>query len=121
MNRRRFLLAAATAPFALREAPAALAALSRLAFVTADTEAHVAVVDLVAGTVRSRIETRPDPFSIERVGDVAVVAHTNVGAVTIVDSRTMSIRHVLDGFEEPRYTAAAPDGRHAFVTDSGRV
>lgn len=121
MDRRRFLLAAAAAPFALREVPAALAAPSPLAFVTADTEAHVAVVDIVAGTVRSRIETRPDPFSIERVGDVAVVAHTNVGAVTIVDARTMSIRHVLDGFEEPRYTAAAPDGRHAFVTDSGRV
>ena len=121
MDRRRFLLAAAAAPFALREVPAALAAASPLAFVTADTEAHVAVVDLVAGTVRSRIETHPDPFSIERVGGVAVVAHTNVGAVTIIDARTLSVRHVLDGFEEPRYTAAALDGRHAFVTDSGRT
>ncbi len=121
MDRRRFLLAAAAAPFALREVPAALAAASPLAFVTADTEAHVAVVDLVAGTVRSRIETRPDPFSIERVGDVAVVAHTNVGAVSILDASTLSVRHVLDGFEQPRYTAAALDGRHAFVTDSGRV
>jgi DNA-binding beta-propeller fold protein YncE len=26
---------------------------------------------------------------------------------------------VLDGFVEPRYTASARDGRHAFVTDSG--
>jgi len=122
VDRRRFLLAAAAAPFALREVPAALAAAAApLAFVTADTEAHVAVVDVVAGAVRSRIETRPDPFSIERVGDVAVVAHTNVGAVTIIDARVLSVRHVLDGFEQPRYTAAALDGRHAFVTDSGRV
>ena len=44
MNRRRFLAAAAAAPFALREVPAALAAAAPLAFVTADTESHVAVV-----------------------------------------------------------------------------
>jgi hypothetical protein len=121
VDRRRFLLSVAAAPFALREVPAALAAAAPLAFVTADTEAHVAVVDLVAGTVRSRIETRPDPFSIERVGAAAVVAHTNVGAVTVIDATTLSVRHVLGGFEEPRYTAAALDGRHAFVTDSGRT
>ena len=121
MDRRRFLLAAAAAPFALRGVPAALAAASPLAFVTADTEAHVAVVDLVTGAVRKRIATRPDPFSVERVGDTAIVAHTTVGAVTILDAGTLSVRHVLHGFEEPRYTAAAPDGRHAFVTDSGRV
>jgi len=121
VDRRRFLLAAAAAPFALRGVPAALAAASPLAFVTADTEAHVAVVDLVTGAVRKRIATRPDPFSVERVGDTAIVAHTTVGAVTILDAGTLSVRHVLHGFEEPRYTAAAPDGRHAFVTDSGRV
>jgi hypothetical protein len=121
VDRRRFLLAAAAAPFALREVPAALAAASPLAFVTADTEAHVAVVDLATGVVRTRIATRPDPFSIERVGGAAVVAHTSVGAVTILDATTLSVRHVLDGFEQPRYTAAAPDGRHAFVTDSGRT
>jgi DNA-binding beta-propeller fold protein YncE len=122
VDRRRFLLAAAAAPFALREVPAALAAAAApLAFVTADSEAHVAVVDLVTGAVRKRIATRPDPFSVERVGGAAVVAHTNVGAVTVLDAGTLSVRHVLDGFEEPRYTAAALDGRHAFVTDSGRV
>jgi DNA-binding beta-propeller fold protein YncE len=121
VDRRRFLLAAAAAPFALREVPAALAAASPLAFVTADTEAHVAVVDLVTGAVPKRIATRPDPFSVERVGSAAVVAHTDVGAVTVLDAGTLSVRHVLDGFEQPRYTAAAPDGRHAFVTDSGRV
>jgi DNA-binding beta-propeller fold protein YncE len=35
--------------------------------------------------------------------------------------RGFEVRHVIDGFGEPRYTAAAPDGRHAFVTDSGRA
>src|SRR5439155_18621081 len=55
--------------------------------------------------------------SIELVGDRAVVCHTAAGAVSIVDRR--GVRHVLRGFAEPRYTAAHPDGRHAFVTDSG--
>src|SRR5436305_15050556 len=119
MDRRRFLLAAAAAPFALCEAPAALAAAAPLAFVTADTEAHVAVVDLSVGTVRGRIETKPGPRSVERVGGVAVVAHTAVGAVSVLEG--YEVRHALEGFEEPRYTAAARDGRHAFVTDSGRV
>jgi hypothetical protein len=118
MNRRRFLAAAAAAPFALREVPAALAAAAPLAFVTADTESHVAVVDLLAGAVRKRIETQPGPRSVERVGDVSVVAHTVSGAVSVLDST--GVRHVIHGLEEPRYTAAARDGRHAFVTDSGR-
>jgi hypothetical protein len=119
VDRRGFLLAAAAAPFALRDVSVALAAPAPLAFVTADTEAHVVVVDLGTGAIRTRIPTRPDPFSIERVGDTAVVAHTVLGEVSILDSRSLTVRHVLDDFAEPRYTAAAHDGQHAFVTDSG--
>jgi hypothetical protein len=111
MDRRAFVLAAAAAPFALRELPVAL--------VTADTEAHIVAVDLLTGLVRKRIPTRPGPRSIERVGASAVVAHTAVGEVSIV--RGLAVRHVLDGFVEPRYTASARDGRHAFVTDSGNA
>jgi hypothetical protein len=122
VDRRRFLLAAAAAPLALRDVPAALAgAAGPLALVTADREAHVAVVELATGRIRSRIETRPDPFSIELVGAHAVVAHTVAGAVSIIGGAPLAVRHVVDGFEEPRYTAAARDGRHAFVTDSGKV
>lgn len=116
MNRREFLLAAAVAPVALRYAAAA----TPLAFATADLESHVAVVDLQRGMVVKRIETLPSPFSIERVGDRAVVAHTVSGAVTILDSRRLAVAHVVHGIAEPRYTASAGDGRHAFVTDSGR-
>jgi hypothetical protein len=111
MDRRSFLLAAAAAPFALRELPVVL--------VTADTEAHIVAVDLLTGLVRKRIATRPGPRSIERVGSSAVVAHTAVGEISIV--RGLAVRHVLDGFVEPRYTAAARDGRLAFVTDSGNA
>lgn len=124
MDRRDFLLASATA-LALRRAPAVLAAAGdgagALALVTADTEAHVVAVDLATGVVRARIPVRPGPRSIERVGDAAIVAHTVEGVVTVLDGRTLAVRHVVAGFEEPRYTASARDGRHAFVTDSGRT
>lgn len=114
MNRREFLAAAAAAPFALRagalSGPAAL--------VTCDAESRLSVVDLSTLRVAGSIATLGDPRAIERVGDVAVVCHTAEGALSIVD-RT-HVRHVVRGFVEPRYTAAHPDGVHAFVTDSGR-
>ena len=114
MNRREFLATAAAVPFSLRTG-----ALGRpLALVTADTEAAVVLVDPYAGRVLRRIATRPDPRSIERVGETAVVAHTAIGEVTLL--RGLRVARVLHDFDEPRYTAGAPDLRHAFVTDSGR-
>jgi hypothetical protein len=122
MNRRAFLAAAAAAPFALRALPDALAAAAGpIALVTADTEAHVVAVELATGRVQARIATRPDPRSIERAGALAVVAHTDNGAVSLVDGRSLSVVDVLESFVEPRYTAASRDGRYAFVTDSGRI
>jgi hypothetical protein len=113
VNRRDFLCTAALAPFALRvgrEAPVAL--------VTCDSEARLGVVDLQRFRVIGSIPTLPDPRSIERVGAVALVCHTAVGALSIVARD--GVRHVIRGLGEPRYTAAHPDGVHAFVTDSGR-
>ena len=97
MDRRSFLLAAAAAPLALRG--------HAFAYVTADTEARVAIVDLRSGAVLHRIATKPGPRSVERVGGVAVVAHTAVGAVSIIDE--LGVRHEVAGFEEPRYTAGS--------------
>ena len=111
MDRRSFLLAAAAAPLALRG--------HAFAYVTEDTEARVAIVDLRSGAVLHRIATRPGPRSVERVGGVGVVAHTAVGAVSIVDE--LGIRHEVAGVEEPRYTVGSRDGRFAFVTDAMRV
>ena len=110
MDRRSFLLAAAAAPFALRLP-------GPQAYVTADLQSHVAVVDLEHGTVVHRIATQPDPRSVERVGDSALVAHTISGRLSVLHG--IDVRYVVDGVVEPRYTAAAADGRHAFVTDSG--
>jgi len=119
VNRRDFLLAAAAAPFALR-AETAFARSSPLALVTCDTEARIAAVDLASGRVIKSIPVAVAPNSVELTGgNTAVVCHTNVGTVTILDGTRLEVRHVLDDFTQPRYTAAHPDGRHAFVTDSG--
>lgn len=112
MNRRDFLVAAAAAPIALRER-------KELALVTADLESAVVVVDPLAGRVLCRIATRTDPRSIERVGETTVVAHTAIGELSLLSG--FAVHHVLRGFGEPRYTAASPGGRYAYVTDSGRA
>ena len=119
MNRREFLAGAVTLPVALRLTPDALAGGDPVALVTADTQSRVAVVRLSSGEILQSIRTLSGPRSIETVGNLALVCHTAIGAVSIVDGPTLRIRHVLRGFKEPRYTAAAPNGRHAFVTDSG--
>ena len=112
MNRRQFLTVSAGFVLAprLARAPRAL--------VTCDEEARLAVVDLHALRIVGSIPTLPDPRAVETVGDRAVVCHTAVGAVSVVEGSR--VRHVIRGIREPRYAAAHPDGRHAFVTDSGR-
>jgi DNA-binding beta-propeller fold protein YncE len=120
LTRRRFLALAAAAPFALRT-PAALAAPLRLGLVTCDTEERVAVVDLIGAHVLGSIPVLAGPRSIERIpGALALVCHTDRGSISILDGRRAMVRDQLDRFEEPRYTAAHPDGMHAFVTDSAQ-
>jgi DNA-binding beta-propeller fold protein YncE len=105
----------------LRAAPEALAGGTPLALVTADTQSRVAVVELSSGRIIRSIPTVAGPRSIESIsGTTAVVCHTSEGAVSLIDGPTLRVTHVLRGFDEPRYTAASPDGRHAFVTDSAR-
>lgn len=118
VNRRDFLVGAA----ALALAPEALARQlggTPTALVTADLESHVVAVELSTGRVLREIPTRAGPRSIEQVGNLALVAHTEHGALSVIDGATLRVRHVIGGFREPRYTAAAADGRHVFVTDSG--
>src|SRR3954451_18211683 len=89
--------------------------------VPADLDSHVAVVAPGSGRVRSRIRTLEGPRSIEAApGGRAVVAHTEHGAVSLVEARPARVRRVLRGFGEPRYTAVHPAGRYAFVSDSGQ-
>jgi DNA-binding beta-propeller fold protein YncE len=123
LDRREVLglgVAALPALLGLRR-PAAAAAAPGVALVTADTEAHVAVVGLAAGRVVGRIRTVEDPRSIERSpgGRWAIVGHAGAGAVSLLDVRERRVRRVLRGFSQPRYTAFAPGGRIAYVSDSG--
>ncbi len=124
MNRREFLLGAATAPLALALGPrvgVARAGMSGpLALVTADLESHVVMVRLPNGASIGRIPTGPGPRSIESApAGVAVVAHTQHGVVSLVDVPPGAVRKELDAFTEPRYTAVHPSGAIAYVTDSG--
>jgi hypothetical protein len=119
VNRRELVVGAA----ALTLAPNALARMlggTPTALVTADLESHVVALDLVTMRPIREIRTAPDPRSIESVGNDAIVAHTKPGLVSVIEGASLRVRRVLDGFVEPRYTVSAGDGRHAFVTDSGR-
>jgi DNA-binding beta-propeller fold protein YncE len=116
VNRREFLASAAAVPFAVRAADAWGKA-APLALVTADLEARIVVVDPVSGHVVRHIRTGAGPRSVETVGGrLAVVAHTSAGIVSLVDAHRVLSR--VKGFVEPRYTAAHPNGRLAYVTDS---
>jgi DNA-binding beta-propeller fold protein YncE len=117
MDRRAFVLASAS--FLI--APRAFALNStEIALVTADLEARLVVVELATGRVLRHVRTLPKPRSIEAVGHMAVVAHSEIGAVSLVHAPTLRVARVLRGFGEPRYTAAHPDGRHAYVSDAKR-
>jgi hypothetical protein len=108
VDRRGFLLGAAALAAARGPRPTAL--------VTADLERRVVALDLATGATVAHVGTLPFPRSIEAIGGRAVVAHSEVGAVSILDG--LRVAHVLHGFGVPRYTAAHPDRRHAFVSDA---
>ncbi len=118
MDRLEFLLAATAAALAPRRLTAATA--GPIVLVTADLESSVVAVDSATGRVLRRIPTLTYPRSIESAGRWAVVAHSELGAVSLIDARSLTVERVIRGFGEPRYTAAHPDGRHAYVTDAAR-
>jgi DNA-binding beta-propeller fold protein YncE len=119
MDRRAFLLGAASAAIAPRAFARTLSP-RRLALVTADLEARLVAVDLASGRVLRHLPTEPKPRSIETVGGTAVVAHSEIGLVSLVRTAPLQVVHVLSGFGEPRYTAGDPGGRYAYVTDAAR-
>ena len=87
MNRREFVLGAASlalvpSAFARTRAPVAI--------VTADEESRLVAVELSSGRVIRHIPTLGSPRSIETVGEAAVVAHTDRGAVSLVHDGAVS-------------------------------
>jgi hypothetical protein len=126
VNRREFLGVAGAGSVALALDPFALVARASggvpTALVTADQESQVLALDLRDGRVVSRLETAPDPRSIERLGvDAAIVGHTAAGVVSVVKVvGGLGLSAEIDGFEAPRYTAIHPRRAYAYVTDSAR-
>jgi DNA-binding beta-propeller fold protein YncE len=124
VDRRRFLGAAFAGSLALATDPWAVAARfggAPVAFVTADLEDHVVVLDLQTASIVRRIRTGPTPRSIESMHEwIAVVAHTEHGVVTLLDVAESRIRTELEAFAAPRYTAVHPRQRLAYITDSAR-
>ena len=121
MDRRRFLAASAALALSARPLDALAAGNRRLVVLaTADLEGRLIAVDLETGATLKRIPTTAYPRSIETVANTAVVAHSEMGTVSLIDGATLQVRHVLDGFGEPRYTAGHPNGRIAYVTDAAR-
>lgn len=122
LDRREFLVLGLAAAPALVARPAWGVATSRapaLALVTADTEAHVAVVSLQTMRVVARLATAADPRSIESgPGGRVVVAHAGSGAISLLGGHPLRVRRVLRGFGAPRYTAIGPRGEIAYVSDS---
>lgn len=122
MDRRAFLMGGAA--WALGARGRAAAAAEAFALVTADAEAHVAVVRLDGVRVVRRVATVDDPRSIERSpgGTAAIVGHAEAGAITLLAlgrGGDVRVRRVLRGFGQPRYTAFAPGGAGlAYVSDS---
>ena len=54
---------------------------------TADLESRLVAVDLASGAIVGHIPTVAYPRSIETVGNTAVVAHSEVGRVSLIDGR----------------------------------
>jgi DNA-binding beta-propeller fold protein YncE len=67
------------------------------------------------------VPTEAGPRSIESLAaTTALIAHTASGRLSVLDGPSLRVRRRIDGFVAPRYTAADREGRHAYVTDSGR-
>jgi DNA-binding beta-propeller fold protein YncE len=122
MNRRELLIAATAAP-AMLAFPTAVrgAALggTPLALVTADSEDRVLAVRLTDLEIVRSLAVPNQPHGIEAVDLLrsALVLSSASGTVTVLDATAPRVRTVLEGFSAPRYAAADPRGRYAYVSD----
>ena len=121
--KRRAFLAAAAAPLVAAAVPRSTGAAQSgggvVALVTADLESHLVAVDVDSGRVLKRIPTAPGPRSVEAGSfGQALVAHTQDGRLSIVDTARLVVVGEIGGLGAPRYSAMHPAERLAYVSDS---
>ena len=92
------------------------------AFVTAETENRLLVVELPSGRVVRSIPLAPDPedLATQGIDGPIVVVSAAAGTVTLLDASTLRALKVFGGFASPHIAAIARDGDHAYVTDDAR-
>lgn len=118
----RTLIFAALALLLLAGAGGAAPAQRSLAYVAAEGDDRVVVVDVARGRVLARIPVPVGPHNLTATGDGRIVAVTSppAGRVTIVDGRSFRVLRTIGGFRSPHDVKLSPDGRTAYVTDEAR-
>jgi DNA-binding beta-propeller fold protein YncE len=119
MNRRQLLIAGAALLGGTAPARAAARGGTPLALVTADTLDRILAVRLTDLRVVHSLAVPHQPHGIEAVDLLrsALVMSNESGTITVLDAAPPRVRRVLEGFQAPRYAAAGPHGRYAYVSD----
>ena len=93
-----------------------------LAYVAAEDDDRLAVVDLGSRSVVRRLAVADGPHNVAATFDGRVVAVTSppAGVVTVVDGRSLRVRRTFSGFGYPHDVKLSADGRTAWVTDERR-
>ena len=89
-----------------------------IAFVSAEDDDILVAVDLAARRVVRRIPVANGPHNVAANVHHVVVTSPPAGRVTLVDPRSLRVRHVFRGFGYPHDVEL--HGRYAYVTDEAR-
>lgn len=92
-----------------------------VAFVAAEDADELVAVELPSGRVRASVRVARGPHNVAATfadGRFVVVTSPPAGRVTLVDGRSLRVRHVFRGFGYPHDVEL--DGAHAWITDERR-
>lgn len=91
------------------------------AYVSLESAAAVAVVDVNARTVVRRIPVAAGPHNVDATGDgrVVVVTSPPSGRLTVLDGGALRALRTVGGLRSPHDAKLSADGRWAYVTEEG--
>src|SRR5206468_2955871 len=90
-----------------------------LALVTVESENRLLAIDVASGHVVRWWTLPADPENVEAYAGGAAVVSTS-GAVTLINTDTLKLTHVIRGLGSPHIAAFAPSGDWLYVTDDAR-